>query len=104
MGRSEQICFDKLYQKHLTSLKLQGKRKSTIDLCSRSLRRLAAFFYRCPDRLNPDDLKTYFAAVVESHSWSTIKTDRNCLQFFCKHVGKELSVNNAPIFTNAKKH
>ena len=86
MERSEQIRFDKLYQKHLTALKLQGKSKSTIDLYSRPLRRLAAFFDRCPDRLSPDDLKTYFAALVESHSWSTVKTDRNGLQFFWKHV------------------
>ena len=86
MERSEQICFDKLYQKHLTTLKLQGKRKSTIELYSRPLRRLATFFDRCPDRLSPEDLKTYFAALVESHSWSTVKTDRNGLQFFWKHV------------------
>ncbi|WOG25906.1 transposase [Endozoicomonas sp. 8E] len=86
MERSEQIRFDKLYQKHITTLKLQGKRKSTIDLYSRPLRRLATFFDRCPDRLSPEDLKTYFAALVESHSWSTVKTDRNGLQFFWKHV------------------
>ncbi|WP_163372914.1 site-specific integrase [Endozoicomonas acroporae] len=86
MERSEQKRFDKLYQKHLTTLKLQGKSPSTIDLYSRPLRRVAAFFDRCPDTLKPDDLKTYFAALVESHSWSTVKTDRNGLQFFWKHV------------------
>ncbi|WP_422413636.1 MULTISPECIES: site-specific integrase [unclassified Endozoicomonas] len=86
MERSEQIRFDKLYQKHITTLKLQGKRKSTIDLYSRPIRRLATFFDRSPDRLSPEDLKTYFAALVESHSWSTVKTDRNGLQFFWKHV------------------
>ena len=37
MERSEQIRFDKLYQKHLASLKLQGKSKSTIDLYSSPL-------------------------------------------------------------------
>ena len=63
MERSEQIRFDKLYQKHLTTLKLQGKRKSTINLYSRPLRRMAIFFDRCPDRLSPEDLKTYFAAL-----------------------------------------
>ena len=86
MERAEQKKFDRLYQKQLTALKLQGKRKSTIDLYSRPLRRLAAFFNCCPDKLTPDDLKTYFAALVESHSWSTVKTDRNGLQFFWKHV------------------
>ncbi|WP_257284591.1 phage integrase N-terminal SAM-like domain-containing protein [Endozoicomonas sp. SESOKO1] len=39
-----------------------------------------------PRHAKPDDLKTYFAALVESHSWSTVKIDRNGLQFFWKHV------------------
>ncbi|WP_422133957.1 phage integrase N-terminal SAM-like domain-containing protein [Endozoicomonas sp. ALD040] len=86
MERSEQIRFDKLYQKHITTLKLQSKRKSTIDLYSRPIRRLATFFDRSPDRLSPEDLKTYFAALLESHSWSKVKTDCNGLQFFWKHV------------------
>ena len=86
MERSEQARFDTLYQKHLSTLKLQGKSKSTIDLYSRPLRRLAAFFDRCPDTLTRDDLKTYFAALVVSHSWSTVKTDRNGIQFFWRHV------------------
>ena len=86
MDRSEQKRFEKLYQKHLTTLKLQGKSKSTIDLYRRPRRRLADVFDRCPDKLKPDDLKTYFAALVESHSWSTVKTDQNGLQFFWKHV------------------
>ena len=86
MERTEQAHFDTLYQKHLTTLKLQGKSQSTIDLYSRPLRRLAAFFDRCPDTLTPDDLKIYFAALVVSHSWSTVKTDRNGIQFFWRHV------------------
>jgi integrase len=31
-------------------------------------------------------LKTYFAALLDTHSWSTIKLDRNGLQFFYRHV------------------
>ena len=80
---------EQLYQKHLQALVLQGSSKSTIDLYSRPLRRLATFFDRCPDTLTPDDLKTYFAALVQSHSWSTVKTDRNGIQFFWKHVLKK---------------
>ena len=53
----EQKRFEQLYQKHLTNLKLQGKRPSTIDLYSRPIRRLARFFDRCPDTLTADDLK-----------------------------------------------
>ena len=37
-------------------------------------------------RLTEDDLKTYFDALVKSHSWSTVKIDRNGLQFFYKQV------------------
>ena len=30
----------------------------------------------------------YFGLLVDSHSWSTVKVDRNGLQFFWKHVLK----------------
>ncbi len=86
MNRTEQKRFDHLYQKHRTTLILQGKSKSTLDLYSRPLRRISAFFDCCPDRLSPEDLKTYFANLVTTHSWSTVKTDRNGLQFFWKHI------------------
>ena len=77
---------DALYQQHLTALKLQGKSKTTIDLYSRPLRRLFNYFDCCPDTLITGDLKTYFADLVESHSWSTVKTDRNGRQFFYRFV------------------
>ncbi len=88
MNNTEQKRFEQLYQNHLQTLILQGKSKSTIDLYSRPLRRLATFFNRCPDTLTPDDLKTYFAALVKSHSWSTVKTDRIRASVFLKHILK----------------
>ena len=33
-------------------------------------------------------MEVYFADLVESHSWSTVKIDRLGLQFFWKHVLK----------------
>ena len=36
----------------------------------------------------PSSWKFYFAELVNSHSWSTVKVDRNGLQFFWKHVLK----------------
>lgn len=86
MKKAQQARFDSLYQQHLNALKRQGKSKATIDAYSRPVRRIGAFFDRCPDRLSLDDLKEYFTALVESHSWSTVKLDRNGLQFFYKHV------------------
>ena len=86
MNISEQQRFDFLYEQHLTNLTLQGKRPATIDAYSRAVRRISAFFDCCPDNLSTDDLKRYFAQLIDSHSWSTVKLDRNGLQFFYRYV------------------
>jgi integrase/recombinase XerD len=82
----EQARFKPLYEAMLQALKLQGKRPKTIEAYSRAVRRIAEFFDRCPDTLGAAELKSYFAALLETHSWSTIKLDRNGLQFFYRHV------------------
>jgi len=84
--RTEQARFDRLYDQQLTALKLQGKRPKTIDAYARAVRRVADHFDRCPDTLSAEELKAYFSALVDSHSWSTVKVDRNGLQFFYRHV------------------
>ena len=90
MNRKEQARFNKLYQQHLTELKLQGLAPKTIDAYSRAVRRIAEYFDRCPDRLTQAQLKVFFSSLVDSHSWSTVKLDRNGLQFFYRHVlGKQ---------------
>ena len=86
MNRKEKSRFDRLYSKHLTALKLQGKADKTIEGYSRGVRRLASYFDRCPDNLTQEDLSAYFAALIESHSWSTVKIDRNGIAFFYRHV------------------
>jgi integrase/recombinase XerD len=86
MNTFEQQRFDSLYEQHLTNLTLQGKRPATIDAYSRAVRRISAYFDCCPDNLSTDDLKRYFADLIASHSWSTVKLDRNGLQFFYRHV------------------
>ncbi|WP_444942994.1 phage integrase N-terminal SAM-like domain-containing protein [Microbulbifer sp. ZKSA006] len=47
------------------------------------MRRLSGHFNVCPDKL-----EQYFSELVDSHSWSTVKVDRNGLQFFWKHILK----------------
>jgi integrase len=47
---------------------------------------MTEYFDACPDRLTQYQLKNYFIALVKSHSWSTVKLDRNGLQFFYHHV------------------
>lgn len=78
--------FNTLYQRHLNLLKLQGKSQKTIDAYSRAVRRVRDHFDCCPDQLTPEQLETYFGQLVDSHSWSTVKIDRNGLQFFWRHV------------------
>ncbi|BBN81619.1 hypothetical protein PA25_16040 [Pseudoalteromonas sp. A25] len=98
MNSSEQLRFNHLYQQHLTNLTLQGKRPATIDAYSRAVRRIAAFFDCCPDNLTTQDLKAYFAQLIASHSWSTVKLDRNGLQFFYRYVlNNVLTVCATPI-------
>ncbi len=90
MKPNDKKRFDKDYQQLLKCLKLQGKADNTIDSYSRALRRVSAHFDCLPSTLTPDDLKDYFAALVESHSWSTVKIDRLGLQFYWRHVlGKD---------------
>ncbi|MCK5188481.1 MAG: site-specific integrase [Methylococcales bacterium] len=88
MKSTEQTRFDKLYQRHLRALKLQGMSDSTIDVYARAVRRVTQHYDCCPDQLTVEQLETYFAELIESHSWSTVKVDRNGLQFFWKHVLK----------------
>ena len=89
MKPNEVNRFNKLYQCHLRLLKLQGKSQKTIDAYSRAIRRVSEYFDCCPDQLTQEQFEIYFAELVESHSWSTVKIDRNGLQFFWKYVLKK---------------
>jgi integrase/recombinase XerD len=86
MNKTQQARFDSLYQQHVNALRRLGKSKATVDGYSRALRRVTEHFDKCPDRLTVADLKEHFGNLVNSHSWSTVKVDRNGLQFFYRHV------------------
>ena len=86
MNQAEMNRFNELYQSHLRLLKLQGKSQKTIDAYSRAVRRISEHFDCCPDQLTLEQREEYFSKLIESHSWSTVKIDRNGLQFFWKHV------------------
>ena len=89
MTSSETKRFDKLYKKFIQALTLQGKSKATIAGYSKGVRRAAEYFDCCPDkRLTQEDLKGYFADLLKTHSWSTIKLDRNGLQQYWEHALK----------------
>ncbi len=88
MNQTETKRFNKLYERHLRLLKLQGKSKSTIGAYARAVRRITEHFNCCPDKLTLEQRELFFSDLVKSHSWSTVKVDRNGLQFFWKHVLK----------------
>ncbi|WP_045859516.1 tyrosine-type recombinase/integrase [Teredinibacter purpureus] len=89
MNKTQQKRFDSLYRKHVSALKRQGKANTTIDVYSRALRRITAFFDCPPDTLTQEHFEAYFESLVRTHSWSTVKVDRNGLQFFYKYVLKK---------------
>ncbi len=86
MEASERVRFEALYGQHLKALKLQGKAPQTVDGYARAVRRVAAFFDRCPDRLSAEDVKNYLAWLIDTRSWSLVKIERCGLQFFYRHV------------------
>ncbi len=86
MNTAQKKRFNSLFDQHVSALQRQGKATSTIDVYARAVRRITEFFDVCPDRLTQDHLKEYFSALIKSHSWSTVKVDRNGLQFFYRHV------------------
>ena len=88
MNKSQQVKFESLYAKHVSALKRQGKADKTIDVYARAVRRVAEFWDCCPDKLTQQQLGAHFDALVASRSWSTVKVDRNGLQFFYEHVLK----------------
>ena len=88
MDTTEQAHFDALYSRHLRTLKLRGMSDATIDSYSRAVRRVSKHFDCSPDHLSTEQLEGYFAALIGSHSWSTVKVDRNGLQFFWRYVLK----------------
>jgi integrase/recombinase XerD len=67
MNSIEQARFDRLTEKMHQALVLQGKRPKTIDAYIRGIRRVGDYVNRCPDNLTADELKDYFASLVESH-------------------------------------
>ena len=86
MNKAQQKRYQSLYQQHVNALVRQGKSKSTIDAYSRAVRRITEYFDCCPDRLTTEHFKEHFSNLIQTHSWSTVKVDRNGLQFFYKYV------------------
>jgi len=82
--------FEQQYQAHRDALLRQGMSPATIEAYSRPVRRIFSETGQLPGDLEHRDLEKYFTHLVKTHSWSTVKTDRNGLRFFYNHVlGRE---------------
>lgn len=113
MNSSQLQRYHSLYEQHLINLSLQGKRPSTIDAYSRAVRRITEYFDQSPDTLTTEHLKEYFYSLIQTHSWSTVKIDRNGLQFFYRYtlnkqwewlaIVKPPQVQNIPDIITAKQ-
>jgi integrase/recombinase XerD len=88
MNKTEANRFNDLYQRHQRLLKLQGKAESTRNSYARAVRRITNHFDCGPDQLTVEQREEYFSKLVDTHSWSTVKVDRNGLQFFWEHILK----------------
>ncbi len=87
MNTREQRKFDDKYSQFQRLLILQGYSQATQDSYTRGLRRLAAWYDKCPDqRLKKADFEAYFSELLQSHSWSTIKCDRNAFMRYWELV------------------
>lgn len=80
--------FNTLYDKHVKRLHLLGLRPKTIDAYSRAIRRIGAAFDYNIKALTEDQLLDYFSALLQSHSFSTVKLDLYGLKFFYHHTLK----------------
>ena len=78
--------FETLYQTHLKRLKLAGFRPKTIEAYSLGVRRAGKYFQYQINALNEAQLTDYFAQLLSTHSWSTLKHDLYGLKFYYDKV------------------
>ncbi|WP_442958482.1 phage integrase N-terminal SAM-like domain-containing protein [Photobacterium frigidiphilum] len=50
------------------------------------MRRIIHHFDKAPDVLSTDDFKQYFAQLINTHSWSTVRVNRNGLLLFINQL------------------
>lgn len=86
--------FDRLYQQHLQHLRLKGMRPKTIEAYSHAIRRLGERFGWRIAELTDTQLIDHFSALLQSHSWSSVKHDLYGYKFYCTHVlGRPFALN-----------
>ena len=78
--------FQQLLAAYVQAMRLQGLRERTIETYSRSLWQVSKHFQRCPDDLSAEELKNYFAAMLDNYSWSSVNIQVSSLVFLHRYV------------------
>jgi hypothetical protein len=86
MNPGEEIRFNHPFELYLQTIRTHGLGKRTFESCSRTLRRVAYYFQRCPDNLSTDELNSYFSWMLEQYSWSSANVDLSGLIFSHRYV------------------
>ncbi len=88
-----------LRQRMLDEMKLAGLMASTQKVYVREVRRLAAYYRRCPAELSQDEVRRYLLAVHgRGVAQGTFKTCRAGLQFlYCQTLDRDW-----PLFTKKR--
>lgn len=86
MAYSFPPAFAQDYDTHIKRLKLAGMRPKTIEAYGNGVRRAAAYFDYQINALTEAQLTEYFAQLLETHSWSTLKHDLYGLKFYYDKV------------------
>lgn len=89
MNSTETHKFQQAYARFQRLLKLQGFAEATCDSYGRGIRRLADWCNCCPHAgLTQRQFENFFSQLIQSHSWSTVKCDRNGIMRFWELVLK----------------
>ena len=86
MNPEELARFQKLLASYVQTMRLRGLRERTIQTYRRSLWQVSKHFRRCPDDLNAEELKSYFAALLERYAWSSVNIQVSSLVFLHRYV------------------
>ncbi len=90
MNSTEIQKFKQAYTRFQRLLKLQGYSEATCESYCRGIRRLANWCNRCPHAgLTQKQFEAYFSELINTHSWATVKCDRNGIMRFWELVLKK---------------
>jgi site-specific recombinase XerD len=89
MNSTEERKFQQVYTRFQRLLQLQGYSEATCDSYGRGIRRFAHWCRCCPHAgITQRQFETYFSQLINSHSWATVKCDRNGIMRFWELVLK----------------